>query len=417
MNPRLVIVNPHMYHFGKLVAYVFNRKPNYQRYKYLMELNNNDIEVAFLFLGKRTSFRRPMLRFLFTHILNRIEILSWAIINRKFPWKYRMLFSTSQLLKNQDLLFYFAVEINHLHPNLIVSLQSFNGISMIHLSHYYQETTAISDAVQKMRFPVLIREGCLEGNDFYEAFFSEQIQTYLLPVPVAEKFQNLEPLELRSSKCLALGTLIEVSDRGFLNFYNGASNLQPMRRTIYENRSSAQNEIVCRIKLLNLQSPSKMPVKNYLKKFSRLSRSKAVTKMVLPKKHFDFDIVEEYNKHMMFVSPEEVIGLPSANYLEGMAAGAVYLGADIRTYREMGLISGYHYVHYTKGDYEDLIGEIRKLQGHPGVLKDIGERGSKFVQNNFTADKVKLIFSHDMRIMLQKLNSGSEWAIKSSFIR
>jgi glycosyltransferase involved in cell wall biosynthesis len=95
----------------------------------------------------------------------------------------------------------------------------------------------------------------------------------------------------------------------------------------------------------------------------------------------------------MFISPEESIGLPSINFVDGMVAGCVYLGADENTYKLFGMEDGVHYLKYEKNDLESLIQTVRFYQNHPYLLKHISENGRELAMNIFSEEKIMEKFS------------------------
>ena len=94
-----------------------------------------------------------------------------------------------------------------------------------------------------------------------------------------------------------------------------------------------------------------------------------------------FDIVGLYNKYMMFVNPEEIIGLPGIGFVEGMACGCAYIGLDSSIYSDIGMKKGVHYIAYD-GTLSDLCDKISYYQENEDELEEIAGNGKKFIRDN-----------------------------------
>ena len=107
--------------------------------------------------------------------------------------------------------------------------------------------------------------------------------------------------------------------------------------------------------------------------------------------YYKTDIVETYNKHMMFAVPEEICGFPGIGFVEGMACGCAYFGLDDPMYRDIGLIPGIHYIAHD-GTVPDLMAKVRYYQNNIDELKIIAKSGNEFVTNKLTPTSVYSTF-------------------------
>jgi glycosyltransferase involved in cell wall biosynthesis len=94
---------------------------------------------------------------------------------------------------------------------------------------------------------------------------------------------------------------------------------------------------------------------------------------------------------MMFVSPEEDVGIPGIAFVEGMACGCAYIGLKSIMYESLGLIPDFHYITYD-GSYDDLLNKIRYFQQNPKELDIIAKNGYNFVNEKFSEKKIVDIF-------------------------
>ena len=89
----------------------------------------------------------------------------------------------------------------------------------------------------------------------------------------------------------------------------------------------------------------------------------------------------------MFVSPEETIGQPSINAIEGMACGCAYVGQGSPMYADMGFVQGVHYVPYD-GTVNGLVRRVADYQARPEELAVIADAGRRFVLDHFRPERV-----------------------------
>ena len=122
--------------------------------------------------------------------------------------------------------------------------------------------------------------------------------------------------------------------------------------------------------------------------------------------YFSFDIVAKYNEYRMFVSPEEIIGLPSINAMEGMACGSAFVGIDDPMYADIGLVPNVHYIAYKNDDMEDMVERIRYYQRQPEECERIANAGRQFVISNFTPEAVARGLRKNLELELTDLNAG-----------
>ena len=88
----------------------------------------------------------------------------------------------------------------------------------------------------------------------------------------------------------------------------------------------------------------------------------------------------------MFVSPEEDCGLPSINWIEGMACGCAYLGRP-EFYQDYPMVDGVHFIAYD-GTIDGLVEKIKYYQSRPQELEQIAKNGQSFVEKTFQPQKI-----------------------------
>ena len=123
-------------------------------------------------------------------------------------------------------------------------------------------------------------------------------------------------------------------------------------------------------------------------------------------KYLAFDIVQKHNEYQMFTSPEEIIGLPSNNMVEGMACGTAYVGAIDPMYSLLGMEPGVHYIGYKKNSLKDMVKQIEYWQKHPRELARLAEQGRKLV-SRFTPHAIGDTFWHDLETLMESFKKGN----------
>lgn len=372
----IIFLNPHVTHVGKIISHFFNGKRNYGRYRHLAFSNFIKYRVTFLFNGENSSFRRPWIRRLLSHrSLVWLEVLPWMAINKVNPFTYSLKFSPKSISTGNAILA-FSTDLIHYSEKMIIELEKFNGFIYIHMTHYYLNPVKLSEIISRIKNPVLLSEGSLEENEFFRHHFKSKLDHIQIPLVIDRRFlpANAESSN-RILKCLVVGSVPQINNFDYVYFFGEGAYLHPLRKILYESQDSLRNEFVCRGRFMDLAEPLKSRINN-----------------VSSEKSFfvydSFDIVEEYKKYYMFISPEENIGLPSANFIDGMIAGSAFLGGNDAIYSGIGMIPGTHYISYSGMNLKELVETVNYYQCNPRELEAIARAGQKFAEENFSEQHV-----------------------------
>jgi glycosyltransferase involved in cell wall biosynthesis len=258
---------------------------------------------------------------------------------------------------------------------MIIELEKFNGYIYIHMTHYYLNPSKLSSVISRLKKPVLLSEGSLNQNEFFQFHFKSSIDHIQIPLVSDKRFFSASVAnDSRKLKCLVVGSLPRIYNADFCNYFGEMNYLHPMRKILYENQELLKNELVCHGRFVGSVEPE--PSQN---------QTSAGEKFFV---YDQFDIVEEFRNYWMFISPEEIIGLPSVNFIDGMLSGSAFLGASNQIYAGYGMIPGVHYISYSAEDLKDLVKTIKYYQNNPSELETIASAGQKFVQDNFSEQQV-----------------------------
>lgn len=262
-------------------------------------------------------------------------------------------------------------------------VNAFKALSMLHFHGKARE----SEIINKANVSCLFGEVNLETNcELYRRYYHVDKPWIVHPFVYAERFQNKVPFSKRKNMAFATGTITYKTHEEFLSTYGDPCD-QPSRKQIKDNPEYFKNTIYCTSSDYLEDNPGKeykdtdnKLVRLYKKVYNRTHVGKQ-------KKYYSFDMVEAFNSYKMCIVGEEILGIPGIGFVEGMACGCAYLGADSPAYRDWGLVPGIHYIAYD-GSKEDLRMKIEyyQMDEHQAELERIAKTGCEYVRTHFNGD-------------------------------
>lgn len=412
---RLILVNPHTHTFGRSVSGVIFRRRDFFKYEYFLSnfVKNKERDVAFLIDGTRTSFNGIGLSSLFSFkIFAFFELIIWMILNEINPFGIKVYFNTKNLDVRKDVLFDFSRSLVDVDDQTKIQSDKFNGITIIHLTHYFKKTKKLSVCIKNIAHPILLAENELTSNAFFKKYFPYVKEVYQLPYAFGKRFVFQNKYKNRINKCLALGTVCIVKEREFVDFFDVERTLHPMRKTILNESANFPNQIDS---LIRGADDIELNKKNDNSNFCIKIIKKIIPFVILEKffptsqiKYFQFDIVKKFNEYKMFICPDELVGLPSINVFEGMACQCAYIGVDSPIYTNLGMVPGIHYITYKEDDFEDFVLKVKYYQDNPKKLEKIANEGYNFVLKNFNSKNIADTFWNDLEKISQKFSRDKQ---------
>jgi hypothetical protein len=401
---RLCFYNPHTGLFAKGVFHVLFRKPYQAKYEFLLAyVRDARYQTALVVDGTVSSF--PLEYLLGTGllyrgvvaVLSRIEVVVWCLIHTINPFRQTFVWRTRALNPASDILYGMAMvgspfAMRDLTPFSLASL--FSGRKLFNLSHYFTKTAHTAANLQRAGLHYFTAEAAVKDAPFFARFFPFMQTCYILPFVLRPRYQARTPFMQRTPTCLAIGTThhLTINDytRDYCTFFN-TTNYHRMRRAIYDQR--AQLADIMDIYIYPWEEAGAPQASWY----QRTAGYQYLYKLVHKEQasYWKFDIVQTYNAHAFFVSPEEDAGVPSINFIEGMACGCLYIGLRHAMYAELGLRDGEHYVGYD-GTLANLRAVIEWCRAHMPKCARIAHNGLRLVQQRFTPDLVLATFWRDL---------------------
>ena len=405
MKNKLVIYSPFNSLFGDNIWGVITRKPNPGRDKVIFVKDLLTFENVFIYndelYNNSSADFINRIPFLFLRkILIKLELYLWCRYYQIQYTKVKVINSIFDI-DYKDLV---LVSLHYLPKKN--SLEKTNATKLIYASHFFYNIKENCKKIKKLNNIYFLAEADITKNSiFFRKFFGHNFQTYILPFQLKKRFIKSSGWDERSPKCLALGTTHELpytsQTKEFIDFY-GKNTWHYMREDLYLAKNKLNELMNIKIERFNEDLKiSKIKTINYLQNIFLLGRQK---------KYFSFDIVEAFNNHKIFISPEERVGLPSINFVEGMSCGCAYIGIDSQIYKDLGLVKEKHFISYD-GTMNDLISKLNYYSNNDNLLRDIAENGYNFVISNFNKNVVKKVFLNDIDIFY---NTGN---LTSSFLK
>lgn len=373
-----------------------------RRLEFLLEILRNKEYASVIVVDGTVSslpFRRLGPLFNNPHFIRAFsffEIYAWCLLNGLNPFRQTIIFSLDKLDPARDILFGFAYLGKTFFDATLTErsmFKKFMGKKILHATHFYENTEIVADNVRRAGVTTMVAEVDIRKSAYFKKYFGFISSIRILPFALRSRYRDTTAFSLRKNKCVALGTLAffpdghepTASHRAFFN----TNTLHPMRKTIFDHTGELTPVIDSRI-VTHKKKPQnkKRGIVEIL--WSNINPAE--------KEYHSFDIVKTYNEYRIFVSPEETIGQPSVNIIEGMACGCAYIGLDSPMYGDMGFAKGIHYIVYD-GTLGDLVRKIEYYQAHPDELERIAAAGRAFVLAHCKPDRVVREFMKAVEVL------------------
>ena len=377
MTKKLYIYHPFSDgELGLTVDSYFNKKFDSRKKLYLIQnLVNNEIirkKIQTIFFINRKKY-------LHLYILQILKLYFWAYINNLNFFNVRFTANAKNLDSNS---FFYSNARSTLKYKPAFFLKNLNCIKLFNLSHFEVETSLLSKNAKQIGVDFFVFENNLSKNsDYFRHHFSfYKKDTYVLPHVYNKRFKNYTNFKDRKNLCFASGRVIifdekkDYNYKDFIKFFN-INYQHKIRFDIFNNKKITKGLINSFISL----------------KDSSMSNSNTQNAKMKESYYSNFNIVDMYNKHKMFVAPEGINDTPPIGFVEGMSCGSALIALDNDMYKDLGLKTGFHYISYN-GELEDLISKIRYFQKNNDKLEKISLQGHDFVINNLNPEKISHAF-------------------------
>jgi hypothetical protein len=385
------LLNPHVSDFiAEPILYKYAKRRALKKYSYLISQQVSKKETVSVLVNSGSSGLVPMkyfvkLPYFLRFILSIIEIRIWKKRN-KFGKEVKIYFSPNKL-SNTEYLILFSYKQYKNPKALQNTAKHFNHV-IIHLSHYHNDTSLLSQCYKEIPNVVLAADADISQSILYKKYFQWYTKdVFIMQFHVEKRFCNNKNIKDRLPKALSVGTfhyfkeMYEAGTNPELKDYietSGATALHPLRREIYEKKDLISDKVDC------LNSP-----------FLPNNATKSIFKKVKPtnlkvsqKTYFSFNIVHKFNEYKFVIVGEELFNtLPGIGSFEAMACGCILL-ANPCCYNKINAIENIHYLPCK--DLNDILSVIKNPPADE-VLKIISNNASKYAQEQYSDEN---LYSH-----------------------
>lgn len=400
---RVVFVNMHSnVFFMKTLPSIVYKHSVATKHRFILDylIDNPDVEVCnfindkgFSLVQNRWRGLQPLWKFLskfeYRYILNKNGIDRGKIT----------LIRRISDIKDDDIVISYIHDWSSLHQ--LNQIKAFKAVSVLHIYCKSIESNLLKEANPDILYGEF---DVKQHSKIFQDVYSWYDKGFLsFPFVYGDRFKSVTPFSDRSDKAFSVGTITRARHEEFVRIY-GVDCLQPSRKQIFDNRESLKSLIDCYNSeyyegFKPVQISEKMP--SFIKTLVSLYNTRHTGNQ---KSYFSFNMVEEFNKHKMFICGEEATGSPAIGFVEGMACGCAYIGIKGGAYEDYGMQEGVHYIGYD-GSLDDLKNKISYYQcpENQKELEEIAKAGQKYAQTHFRKDVVAAEFWSKL------LDSKKDW--------
>ncbi len=385
MSNLIVLYNPHIDDFlGTPFHFLMLRRTALKKYGFLIPAIIKYQDKLLIYIDGNHSILIPAKLFkllpeIFRLFICKFEYGIWRWINNIKKYK---IIHEYEIESKSYLLFAFSYKLaTGDFSNTVDVLKKFKTI-VFHLSHYGIATREKSENIRKLNNVRLAGDSDISSNYYFNEFFQWYKEDFLvLPFAVKERFRTSKDFCFRLDKCLAVGTVHDLSKEKPASLYadyiltTGKYAYHSVRKDIYDNRINLSNEFHSIISMY----------KDYDNNFFYMAKILHI--FVRQQRYFAIDIVEQYNNYRFAIVAEEEIGFPALGMFEAMACGCVVF-ADPTRILGLNFIPYVDYIPYD-GSLSGLLNSLNESNTRDD-LSNISINAKSKVIKNFNEDSVSL---------------------------
>lgn len=326
------------------------------------------------------------------YFILRVELHFWLKLNN-FKDKITIHYSPDSITDKSVLYMFAYKNCTGYFDRRIQGIECFR-LKIINLSHYMIRTREKGQNCAKLSNVTFTSEADVSSHRFFVRFFGSRRNVITLPFMVEDRFKLDKELSTREKKCAATGSFHALEYERPREFYKdfrsyfGLDYYHPLRKAIYDNRSSLGEFFISKISPYR-EAGRFSRLLSFLQKFD-LSQ----------KKYFSFNIVDFYNSCVFAIIGEEAHGLPAVGAFEAMACGCVLVGEE-PYYTSIGMVAGEHYLAHG-GELSDVLDVIKNKRDKTDELHRISMAAVKYVENHCQATGLYDRFVSEVSSRLQK---------------
>ena len=374
---KIYFLDPHSTLVGNTLAHRVAGVLKYQMLEFFkMGIREKKIVPLIYTCSSYPLYRIPLFIWL-NRIINLFEFFEWQRYNKAIS---KFVFSFYQLDKNEDN--YLVIDSNAKFRNKYKFyrklVDEYNFKLVFYVSHIHTRT--ISKLRLFREFPnsiyfsqtVPIIKNPELGNTMNDKNYK------FVPYGIQKRFYENEFNLKKDKRILVIGSVLLGFDYQHIFSDTAAKDFDEFKKNYDEN-----NLHPLRAKLFLEKS-------KYEEYFDNIAEE-YVVQPFKSSNYLKTDIVESYNSHKYFICPEDIFGMPSSNFVEGMSTGCVYFGNINYIYFSLyGLKPWVHFVPHD-GTIEGIIKSYKKIEDNSDLYNVISKNAREIMKKRY---KMEYIIDH-----------------------
>jgi len=340
------------------------KHPNLAKLMFLKELFIQGQIRPLIYCGSSFPLFKIKMPVLLNRLFSFLEFLIWRKHNKI---KSKVFFSISESNKRKIIIIDSNTEFRNKHDFLKKLQKEKNVQFLFYATHLHARTNEKINLFQQFPNALFFSESFPEiSKEILKDVINDQ-NYILLPYGIKDYFMKCASPDFNkfpSNKVLVVGSIIRSDDR--------------FERHLFKN---------FKVKLIHPLRVELFDKKNEINKFFHNVAGEYTGKRGV-NEYFALDMTKIYTQFKYFVCPEDAIGMPSGNMVEGMALGSVYFGNENHGYlKDYGMKPWVHYIPHN-GTIDGILNSYKKIEADERLYKQIRGEGMNFVVQNFSMDKL-----------------------------
>jgi len=349
------------------------KHPNFAKLMFLKRLFDQGQIRPLIYCGSSLPLFKIKIPVLVNRLISFLEFLIWKKHNKV---KGKVFFSVSKSNKRKIIIVDSNTEFRNKY-DFLKNLQKEKNVQFLfYTTHLHDRTNDKLNLFQQFpdalffseSFPDISKEilkGIINNQNFILCPYV--IKDYFMRCASPDSNENI------SNKILVVGTIVR-SDAKF-------------EKHLLEN---------FRVKLIHPLRVELFDKKNEIKKvFHNVAAEYTADRK--GSEYFKLDMTKVYTQYKYFICPEDAIGMPSGNMVEGMALGSIYFGNENYNYlKDYGMKPWVHYIPHN-GTIDGIEASYHIIESNDDLYNSIRHNGMNFAVKNFNMDKVLETFIFNIK--------------------
>ena len=349
------------------------KHPNFAKLMFLKGLFNQGQIRPLIYCGSSFPLFKIKMPVLVNRLFSFLEFLIWKKHNKI---KGKVFFSISDSNKRKIIIIDSNTEFRNKHDFLKKLQKEKNVQFLFYTTHLHARTNEKIKLFQQFPYALFFSESFPDiSKEILKGIINNQ-NFILCPYVIKDYFMKCaspNSNEIFSNKVLVVGSIVRSDDK--------------FEKHLLEN---------FKVKLIHPLRVELFDKKNDINKvFHNVAGEYAADRK--GSEYFKLDMTKVYTQYKYFICPEDAIGMPSGNMVEGMALGSIYFGNENHGYlKDYGMRPWVHYIPHN-GTIDGIEASYHKVESNEDLYNSIRHNGMNFAVQNFNMDKVRETFISNIK--------------------